>query len=433
MQDVEARLIGLALLEPAYAIPRALAVGLEPEDYGTTTHTKLWSRIVEMWQNDTAIDPVTVKANLSSLSDYIDSLADLEGRVDAETYAKLIVEQSLRRAEQGLGSRILQQSKQEDVDKVLYSTQSELDRLSARFTRMNSPLIKNPADALGDKGWSTDTGLPFIDRLLRLTSGGIHFLAGDPGSGKTTQVIHMLAHNAQHGVNAVGLLAESSQLEVSLGMLTQKKAISSYWASQIRFNPEFRTKERVEKIRNLWDEHFGDLPLQVHSVNSGPPEIISIMNAITEPSLICIDHAYAVVSQGRVSEKIREHQSFNHLFSAVQKAAERNDHIVVMVNQYTKAGRQEETRDADAEYGGSGVRNIATSMIHLMQPEAAIVTAAGYRQMEGTIPKCRAMLVADKHGNPIDPVQITVENGMPFRYFVNTRYRLVVDKLPTAK
>lgn len=774
MQDVETRLIGLAIQEPAYAIPRALAVGLESDDYSNKARAEIWARIVEMWEDETAIDPITVKANLPSLSDYIDNLADLEGQVDAETYAKLIVEQSIRRSQRGLGSRIIQQCKKDDVDQVLYGTQEELDRLSARFTRMNSPLIRNPADALGEKGWSTDTGLPFIDRLLRLTSGGIHFLAGDPGSGKaqpldakvltpsgwklmgdmqpgdevvnpsggtasvtgvypqgeseiykvtfsdgaeteccaehlwhtqthnqrnrdqhsikplkkiiealktdnrekwhyvpmpepvdfdskelpldpyllgymigngcllggvrfstpdvetlkelervisdevsiryikdydfsiasdewrnnpvldalrelglhgkhsygkfiprkylnaplkdrvallqglmdsdgstdghsqeystsseelahdfielvrslggkvslndriphytykgkrregrrsyrvhislptnivpfrlsrkldnftprtkyqpyryiksvepcgkketqcikldssnqlyitddyivthnTTQIIHMLAHNAQRGINAVGLLAESSQLEVSLGMLTQRKAISSYWASQIRFNPEFRTKERIEKVRNLWDEHFGNLPLQVHSVNGGPPEVVSILNAITEPSLICIDHAYAVVSQGRMSEQIREHQSFNHLFSAVQKAAERNDHIVVMANQYTKAGRQEETRDADAEYGGSGVRNIATSMIHLMQPEATVVTAAGYRQMEGTVPKCRAMLVADKYGNPVDPVQITVENKMPFNYFVNTKYRCVVDNLPTME
>jgi hypothetical protein len=172
------------------------------------------------------------------------------------------------------------------------------------------------------------------------------------------------------------------------------------------------------------------LPLRLHHITGGPSEVTSLVNSLTKPSLICIDHAFAVVAQGRVLPDVREHQTFMRLFAAVETAAKRGNHVVVMVNQYTKAGREGTVRGPDAQYGGSGVQNIATSMIHLARPAAEVETAVGYRKMRFTIPKCRAMLVADENGNPVDPVQVT--SDVPGYFFLNVKYRLAETELPLA-
>jgi hypothetical protein len=67
-------------------------------------------------------------------------------------------------------------------------------------------------------------------------------------------------------------------------------------------------------------------------------------------------------------------------------------------------------------------------MVHLMTPEMEIATQSGYRRMQGAVPKCRAMLVSDKHGNPVDPVSAT--QNSPFSYFINTRFRQISGGLP---
>lgn len=430
MSDVEARLVGLAISEPSYAIPRAKAVGMITEDLQGPENRKIWRVLEEMWENEVSIDPATVKAK-TGLDGYIDDLANLSGPVDADTYAKIIVDEAITREQLGLAERIRGLVKREGTGTVLSELQSEVDRLSGRYARMASPYTNNPADELeGTDGWSTATGLPFLDRLIRLTSGGLHFLAGDPGSGKSTIVTHMLTHNALHGVPSAGILAESEPLDIKLAMLTQTQAVSAHFASRVRFDPVFRTKERIEKVRRLWQDNFSNLPLRIHQVKEGPDSVISLINSITEPSLVCIDHAFAVISQSSIRADGKEHQSFMRFFSAIDRAAKRNNHVVVMVNQYTKAGREGEERGPDAEYGGSGIQNIATSMIHLMQPQAEISTAVGYRKMKFTIPKCRAMLVADQYGNPIDPVQRT--SDIPGRFYLNVKYRIAEDKLPVT-
>lgn len=429
MSEVATRLIGLAISEPEHTVPIALSTGLDAGDFPPGNDSVIWSELMGMWKEGAAIDDVVLKARLPQLSSYVDAIKDVSGEIDVETYARVIIGESLKRRVAAVSKTLPVVAREGGITDGLAWMQEESDAMAAKWARANSPTIQNPADALSlGKGWATASGLLFLDRLIRFTSGGIHFLAGDPGSGKTSMIVHMLSHNARHGVNSVGVLAESSQLEVSLAMLTQAKAITAGYANQIRYNPGFRTAAKIQEIRELWDTHFGDLPLQVHSVSAGPSEVNTIINSITKPSFICIDHAVAVVAQAEVSKDVREYQTFNAFFSNVKKAAERNDHIILMANQYTKAGRQGEERDADAEFGGSGVRNIAESMVHLMEPKANIETASGFRQMQLTVPKCRAMLVSDQYGHPVDPVRATKNNPVP--YYINVRYRKVSSTIP---
>lgn len=430
MSDVEARILGLAITEPKYTIPVAQAHGLAWSDFQSKEHRELWKVLMEMWEHGVGIDPATVK-DRAKLDGYIDQLAEVQGAADVKTYAKLIIDKALKRDQRGLGERIQGLVQEQETGAVLTEVQDELNRLSARYARMKGPQVQNPADELdASKGWSTNTGLSFLDCLLRFTSGGIHFIAGDPGSGKTTILTHILAHNARHDVNSVAILAEGDPLDIQLAMLTQTQQLSNTFASRIRFDPTFRTQDRIDEVRRLWDEHFRDLPLQIHRTEEGVDAVTSLVNAITVPSLIIIDHAYAVVSQSRMRPDGKEHQTFMRLFSAMESAAKRNDHIIILANQYTKAGRKGEERGPDAQYGGSGVQNIASSMVHIMQPRMEIAAAVGYRKMTFTVPKCRALMVVDQHGQPIDPLQETGE--IPRRFYLNTKYRLATGKMPTA-
>jgi hypothetical protein len=424
--QVELRLTASAIRNPETVIPEAQASGLSPTDFSNHKMSLVWRALYEMWNEGIAIDEVTTRDKSDvNTKRILEEAGDQE--IDPQTYIKIVLEKSLERILKNSASEMAEIA-QEDVQSAISYAARLSEGASERWARMVSPTITNPADMLdASGGWHTTTGLEFIDRIVRLTSGGLHFLAGDPGSGKTSLVIHALAHNARRGVPSIGILAESSQLEISLAMLTQAQKLSAYQANQIRYNPEYRTEENIQRVRHLWDKEFGDLPLQIFSVTDGPQAVINIVNSISKPSFICIDHAFAVVAQNRGADQ-REYQTFNDLFSGVESAAERNDHVVVMVNQYTKSGRQGEKRGPDAQFGGSGVQNYATTMIHLMKPEADVSTAAGYRKMQATIPKCRAMLAADENGNPIDPVRYTED--IPLEYWIHTTYRRLLSECP---
>ena len=430
-EQAEKTLVGLAVADAKHTIQEALRVGLCPGDFGHPGYCTLWQTILGLYTRGIEVDVNVLVSTVESeggLRWHAETIAGLANDVlstaaNAGEYAKLIIRDSLKRKMRALGSMLAQV---DDVGAAASGSIQALEQLSGRYAKAENPEVGNPADALErSECWHTRTGLKFLDSLILLTSGDLHFLAGDPSSGKTTLGIRIASYCVGEGTPIVYISAETDALEIQLSMLTMTRKISAARVNRIRYSQAARTEPAIQEISELWDEHFGDAVLNIHEVRGGPTEVISVINSISVPSVVLIDHAYAIVAQSERDGNLREHQQYNHFFAGALAATKRGNHVTVMMNQYTKAGRQGTRRDADAEYGGSGVQNIAATMTHLWLP-LSDVSASGYRMVVGEVVKARAQLLVDGEGRPVDPL------NMPFQFFIERKYRLVVHRLPVA-
>ena len=423
----EQRLIASLIAAPD-KIPVAIALGLDPSDFWPQSGLGVvWEALRSLWRDGSSINVVTLDSELQRLGVErydIEEIAAHEKDPDAVAdFARLVIEASLRRQYMTLARSLFDGAGNQDSRLMgLYrSHMHELDNIAVRMQRLENPRVGNPAEELRRaKTWSVATGIPPIDRRIRWTSGGIHFVAGDPGSGKTTIAITAASNIARSGTNVVLILAESQPIEAQLSMLTGLGKVDSATVNRIRFDPNWRTEDNIKIIEELWNESFEDVPLSIINVTGGPDDAIAISNATVIPSAIIVDHAYALVHQAKTSGYDKEHVRFIRMFAGLLQAAQRGNHIMVVLNQFTKAGRSTENRGADAEYGGSGVRNIADSMLHLWTPDAD-VTYGKYKLVQARFVKARTMLVVDEAGRPVDP---TAEE---FSFYIDTAYRRIVE------
>jgi len=439
--EAERRLVTAGLSYPDKVIPMAQGRGLSVEDFHWIYLGWMWEGIVALRDDGDVVTPETLYEYLVIRDRWNTKVQKLlkeppEVPLDeVETWIKIVISKAVRREEILVGRELITSAYDEETDpqERIVVSQSELDRLSTRYVRMRNPLTTNPADQLeGADGWFTFTGIPFIDEWLRLVSGELHFIAGDPGAGKTTGAIQMATANVRGitimdppgfkprpPVSTVIIAAETDQLEIKMGMLLQTGKLDASFAQRIRYDFGYRTKNNLKKVRDLWDEYYGDLPIRIYRTSRGEDEVVSIVSSITEPSLVIIDHAFAIVGQSEAASNMREYQRYISLFSKTLQAVSRNNHVGVMLNQYTKGARQEEERGPDAQFGGSVVQNIASTMIHLWSMN--LIDAMGNKMMRGKCWKARATILVDENGHTIDPREKYKD------YWIETRHRRIVE------
>lgn len=438
-KQAEINLLSAAFISPKTVIPKAMALGLQVSDFNWVRHGWAWEAMLSLREDGNPVSPPTVwqwmKARdriTQQHQEMVDSLFKSgAGSEEAEFWTLEIIDKSLRRRKLGLARTIGQSVFDEEQDAYLLNAEHgrELDAINDRYIRARCPIAGNPADELREtRRWHTNSGIGFIDQWIRLTSGEVHFIAGDPGCGKTTIAVQAAGYNAQHGINTAVIVAESENLEITLSLLLQTGEIEVPFVNKLRYDPNAHTEANLDVVDRLWKEHYEGLPLRVFSTTTGVDEVVSIMSALTQPHLVIVDHAFAIVNQSEQQKNFKEHQQFNQLFSRTKKIAERNNHVVVMMNQFTKEGRRGEERGPDAQYGGSGVQNVASTMIHLWSmgedDDIVYTTKVGFRQIAAKFWKVRAMLLADENGYPIDP------RGKTTSYWLESQYRRIVDRLP---
>jgi hypothetical protein len=214
-------------------------------------------------------------------------------------------------------------------------------------------------------------------------------------------------------------------LDVTLSLLLQTREIDGVFCTNMRYNQAYRTERNLQLVEDLWEQHYGGLPLRIYVSDQGVDEVVSLVSSQTTPSLILIDHAYAIVGQSAKGTGLKEHQQYINLFSRVRAAIKRRNHVGIMFNQFKLSGRADSHRGPDAQYGGSGVQNIMATMLHIWPEDSEeAVTSNGFRLINSLCVKIRAMILADENGFPIDP------RGQEDRFWLENRYRKIVDRLP---
>lgn len=417
--------LSCALVQPDIILPIYTRMGLLPDHFTRNDRPALYRRMVELAQAGTTIDPVTLGKQWGDLLGELGSTLSTDTSQAARDYAQEVIAYALRR------QRILdaRQSANEAYNNkplphIIGGAQRALDKVRNAYTRTLELIVSNPADELAESaGWSIQFGVPWLDERLRLVSGRLHFLAGDPNSGKSSLALQSVGFNLSRGIPCAVIVAEDDALDVKLSLLAQTENIDMVFINRVMFDPTFKTQSNIEKVRVLWEQNFSDAPLRIIKVSEGPGEVVSAINALDKPHYVIVDHAFAVISQ---AEKMldKEHMSFMRFFADVLTSTKRGNHITLMLNQYTKAARKALNRGPDSQYGGSGVQNIAFLMVHLWCPESDYTTApSGWMAVMIECVKSKArLLVHPGSGTIVNP-----EDG-PGTIYMHLAHRLVKER-----
>lgn len=419
------------LVLPNKVMPVVARLGLERAHFSGVVQGELFESILELWQANKTIDQVMLARLMSGAGEFIAELSQAPSSDTpdaAADYAREVIEYALARKSILTARRWANDTY--PMNKPLASVIGEVRRVLGEirnaYSRTVGAVVGNPANELVEAdGWFVRVGISWFDERLRLVSRRLHSLAGDPNGGKSSIAIQSIVYNLSQGVPCALVVAEDDVLDVQLTMLAQKELVDTVFINRIQFDPAFKTKSNLDKVRALWDEHFKDAPLRIVKVSNGPDEVLEVVNSLPCPHYVVVDHAFAVIGQ---AEKVldKEHMSFLRFFSNLLTATKRGNHVTLVLNQYTKAARAAQNRSADAQYGGSGVQNIFFTMIHLSKPSGdfTVTPVSGEQIIIIECVKSKARLLVDKAGNIINP-----ESG-PGTICMLLKHRLVLDERP---
>lgn len=417
--------LSCALIQPDEVLPVYTRMGLLPDYFTGKDRPAFYKRILELSQAGTVIDLVMLGERWGELMSDLGGAPSTDTPQAARGYAREVITYALARQHILDSRRSANEaySMKKPLSQIIGGAHRALDKVRSAYTQTLELVVSNPADELAESnGWSIQIGIPWADERLRLVSRRLHSLAGDPNGGKSSIAIQSIVFNLAQGIACALIVAEDDILDVQLTMLAQTEGVDMVFVNRVQFDPTFKTKSNLGKVRALWDKHFKDAPLRIIKVSSGPEEVIAIVNALPGPHYVVVDHAFAVISQ---AEKVldKEHMSFLRFFANLLTATKLGNHITLVLNQYTKAARKAENRGADSQYGGSGVQNIFFLMLHLWKPQGDYtVTQSGWQAIMIECVKSKARLLVDALGNSINP-----ESG-PGKIFIQLKYRLVKEQ-----
>ena len=247
--DAERSVLGAILLENT-AINRAQEI-LKDTDFYRDPHRRIFKVMGALSERATAIDPVTVKEELTRSGEleavggpaYIASLLDgVPHSSNVEHYAKIVKEKAILRALIDAGGRIVTTAYEasQDVDEIL--DQSERLVFQIAQDQMRAGFV--PLRTIADQSLKTIerlsehrelvTGLPTgFPTLNEMTSGlqpsDLIVLAARPGMGKTSFALNIAQHAATQGGRRVGVFSlEMSREQLFLRLLTGQARVDAH-------------------------------------------------------------------------------------------------------------------------------------------------------------------------------------------------------------
>ena len=246
--DAERSVLGAILIENS-AINRAQEI-LRDSDFYRDPHRRIFKVMATLSERSTAIDPVTVKEELSRSGEldavggpaYITSLLDgVPHSSNVEHYARIVKEKAILRSLIEAGGRIVTTAYEGSQDVAEILDQSERLVFEIAQDQMRSGFV--PMNLLADAGLKTIerlaerrelvTGLPTgFPTLNEMTSGlqptDLVVVAARPGMGKTSFALNVAQHAAREG-HRVGVFSlEMSREQLFLRLLTGQARVDAH-------------------------------------------------------------------------------------------------------------------------------------------------------------------------------------------------------------
>ena len=420
MVNLEQEFLGACISNIEECVPAGRSVGLQPEDFTSELRGRLWYLLCQKYDAGTPVNSSIIAHELDQNVQLLQQLVSSseESDIHPKEYATQIVTKSL--------DKQLKQVNPVDLDELsvgekLAAVRDRLTKIEGRMAQMAKKKLLSPVEALkrSDR-FVVWTGIDKIDKLLGWVSGALHFIGGDPGSGKTTLAIQMAVNAAKNGRPVTYMYCEGSETDIAFSILAQETQYPIAALNKMEVNLMKPTDADLEVIGELWDDCVGDLPLSVYGISNGPQQVLSLASSAEPGALVVIDHAKGIVDQG-VGDR-EEHITYASLFGKLEVSARRNNTCTVLMNQYTRAGRQSEERGMESLYGGSSVGNTGSSIAVMQALDSDMSMQGRWRATSFKIVKVRKSVVVDEQGNTINPINQKVT------LFIDTRSRTMVSE-----
>jgi replicative DNA helicase len=354
--EAERSVLGAILIENT-AINRAQEI-LREEDFYREPHRKIFKVMTDLSEKTTAIDPVTVKDELSRSGDleavggpaYIASLVDGVPRsANVEYYARIVKEKAILRNLIDAGGRIVSTAYEasQDPDDILDQSERLIfqiaqDRLREGFVPMRAIADQSlkAIERLAERR-ELITGLPTGYRLLDEYTSGLQpsdliVLAARPGMGKTSFALNIAQHAGLHEKRKVGVFSlEMTREQLFLRMLTGLARVDSH-----RLRTGRLTKEEWKQLTKA----FGELAAGDAFIDDSAGISVLEMRAKSRRlklehglDLVVIDYMQLIRGRGRFENR---QQEMAEISRSLKELAKELNVPVIAVSQLSRAPEQ---------------------------------------------------------------------------------------------
>jgi len=372
-QNIEAEqsVLGGILIDNE-ALPRVLEI-IEPNDFYRDNHKKIFLAFLELFENNTPLDIITVtellqkKGELTNIggATYLASLVDsVPTTANITHYAKIIKEKSILRSLIAKATDIVNLGFEasEDVAEILDKAEEAIFSITQQRIQTSyysiKEIIKQTFEAIEELSSKKDsvTGIPtgFID-FDRLTAGlqpsDLIIIAGRPVMGKTSFTLNIAQHAATRAGVPVGFFSlEMSKEQLALRMLCAEARINS---QKIRsgFLSERDWLRLTDAAATLSEApiFIDDTPaLSVLEIRAKARRLKSEHNI----GLIIVDYLQLMKGKGRVDTREREISEISRSLKALAK--ELNIPVVAVSQLNRRVEERENKRPRLADLRESG-------------------------------------------------------------------------------
>ena len=354
--EAERSVLGAILVENA-AINRAQEI-LKEDDFYRDQHRKIFKVMNDLSEKTSAIDPVTVKEELSRAGQldsvggpaYIASLLDGVPRsANVEYYARIVKEKAVLRHLIDAGGRIVATAYEasQDPDDIL--DQSERLIFQIAQDRLREGFV--PMKAIADQSLQTIerlaqhrelvTGLPTGYKVLDEYTSGLQaadliVLAARPAMGKTSFALNIAQNVGMTEGRRVGIFSlEMTRQQLFLRMLTGLARIDSHLLRTGRLNKE-RWSELIKAFGRLAtagiyiDDTAGLSVLEMRA----KCRRLKLEQGL---DLIVIDYMQLIRSRGRFENR---NQEMSEISRSLKELAKELNVPVIAISQLSRAPEQ---------------------------------------------------------------------------------------------
>jgi len=354
--EAERSVLGAILVENA-AINRAQEI-LKEEDFYRDQHRKIFKVMNDLSEKTSAIDPVTVKEELSRAGEldsvggpaYIASLLDGVPRsANVEYYARIVKEKSVLRHLIDAGGRIVATAYEaaQDPDDILDQSERLIFRIAQ--DRLREGFV--PMKAIADQSLQTIerlaqhrelvTGLPTGYKVLDeytsgLQSADLIVLAARPAMGKTSFALNIAQNVGMTEGRRVGVFSlEMTRQQLFLRMLTGLARIDSHLLRTGRLNKE-RWSELIKAFGRLAtagiyiDDTAGLTVLEMRA----KCRRLKLEQGL---DLVVIDYMQLIRSRGRFENR---NQEMSEISRSLKELAKELNVPVIAISQLSRAPEQ---------------------------------------------------------------------------------------------
>ena len=372
-QNIEAEqsVLGGILIDNE-ALPRVLEI-IEPNDFYRDNHKKIFLAFLELFENNTPLDIITVtellqkKGELTNVggATYLASLVDsVPTTANITHYAKIIKEKSILRSLIAKATDIVNLGFEasEDVAEILDKAEEAIFSITQQRIQTSyysiKEIIKQTFETIEELSSKKDsvTGIPtgFID-FDRLTAGlqpsDLIIIAGRPVMGKTSFTLNIAQHAATRAGVPVGFFSlEMSKEQLALRMLCAEARINS---QKIRsgFLSERDWLRLTDAAATLSEApiFIDDTPaLSVLEIRAKARRLKSEHNI----GLIIVDYLQLMKGKGKVDTREREISEISRSLKALAK--ELNIPVVAVSQLNRRVEERENKRPRLADLRESG-------------------------------------------------------------------------------